>query len=146
MDEAGVKVLGYKTKKRKEWMKQDTWTNISGRKETKQKFNATRSQRLKDRQKRIYAELNREVKKMAKADKKSFMEGLAEGAEEAARKQDLKTHCRITKTLNNDVRVNHTNGNLVSSETGQLESWKEHFHIEQAGANRDSSDTRQLRC
>ena len=68
MDEAGVKVLGYKTKKRKEWMKQDTWTNISGRKETKQKFNATRSQRLKDRQKRIYAELNREVKRMAKAD------------------------------------------------------------------------------
>ena len=87
--EAGVKVLGYKTKKKKEWMKQDTWTKISERKETKQKINATRSQRLKDRVKSRYAELNREVKRMAKADKKSFMEELAEEADGAARKHDL---------------------------------------------------------
>ena len=65
-------------------MKQDTWAKISGSKETKQIINATRLQRLKDRLKSIYAELNREVKRMAKADKKSFMEGLAEEAEEAA--------------------------------------------------------------
>ena len=51
--EAGVKVLRYQTKKRKEWMKQDTWTQISERKETKMKNNATRSQRLKDRMKSI---------------------------------------------------------------------------------------------
>ena len=54
---------------------------------------------------------------MAKADKKSFMEGFAEEAEEAARKQDLKTLYRITKTLsgglkNTDVPVKNTNGNL----------------------------------
>ena len=69
---------------------------------------------------------------MAKADKKSFMEGLAEEAEEAARKQDLKTLYRITKTLsgglkNSDVPVKDTNGNLISSKTGKLECWKEHF-------------------
>ena len=86
-------------------------TKISGRKETKQKINATR-----------YAELNREVKRTAKADKKSFMEGFAEEAEEAAGKQDLKTLYRITKTLsgglyNTDVPVKNTNGNLDSSET-----------------------------
>ena len=34
---------------------------------------------------------------MAKADKKSFMEGLAEEAEEAARKQDLMTLYRSQK-------------------------------------------------
>ena len=107
-------------------------TKISERKETKQKINATISQRLKDKLKSRYAELNREVKKMAKADKKSFMEGLAEEAEEAARKQDIKTLYRITEALsgglkNSDVPVKDTNGNLVSSETGQLESWKEHF-------------------
>ena len=54
---------------------------------------------------------------MAKADKKSFMEELAEEAEEAARKQDLKTLSRITKTLsgglkNSDVPVKDTNENL----------------------------------
>ena len=71
-------------------------TKISERK-TKQKINATRSQTLKDRLKSRYAELNREVKRMAQVDKKSFMEGLAEEAEEAARKQDLKTLYRLTK-------------------------------------------------
>ena len=69
---------------------------------------------------------------MAKADKKSFMEGLAEKVEEAARKQDLKTFHRIAKTLSGglkhiDVPVKDTNGNLVSSETGKLECWKEHL-------------------
>ena len=69
---------------------------------------------------------------MAQVDKKSFMEGLAEEAEEAARKQDLKTLYRLTKTLsgglkNSDVPVKDTHGNFVSSETGKLESWKEHF-------------------
>ena len=69
---------------------------------------------------------------MAKVDKKSFMEALAEEAEEAAKKQDLKTLHRITKTLsgwlyNSDVPAKDTNGNSVSSETGKLESWKEHF-------------------
>ena len=107
-------------------MKQDTWIKISERKETKQKI------RLKDRLKSRYAELNREVKRMAKVDKKSFMEELTEEAEVAARKQDLKTLCRITKTLsgglkNTDVPVKDTNGNLVSSETEKLECWKEHF-------------------
>ena len=64
---------------------------------------------------------------MARANKKSFIEGLAEDAEEAARKQDLKTLCRITKTprgglKNSDVPVKDTNGNLISSEMGKLES------------------------
>ena len=97
-----------------------------------QKINVTRSQRLKDRLKSRYAELNKEVKRMAKADKKSFMKGLAEETEELARKQDLKTLYRITETLkgvlkNSDVPVKDTNGNLVSSETGKLEFWKEPF-------------------
>ena len=30
---------------------------------------------------------------------------------------------------NNDVPIKDTNGNLVSSETGKLECWKEHFQI-----------------
>ena len=43
---------------------------------------------------------------MAKADNKSFMEGLVEveEAEEAARKQDLKTLYRITKTLSGGLK------------------------------------------
>ena len=50
----------------------------------------------------------------------------------AARKQDLKTLYRITKTLrgglkNSDVPTTDSDGNLASSETGTLERWKEHF-------------------
>ena len=71
-------------------MVQDTWSKMSERKDTKLKINATRSQRLKDRHKSKYAELNREAKRMAKTENKSFMEGLAGDAEEVAKNRTLK--------------------------------------------------------
>ena len=147
--EAGVKVLGLQDKEN-EGMDEAGHLDKDFRKERDQtKINATRSQRLKDRLKSRYAELNREVKRMAKADKKSFMEGLTKEAEEAARKQDLKTLYRITKTLsdglkNTDVPVKDTNGNLVSSKTGKLGCWKEHF---QTILNRpEPTETAQIRA
>ena len=59
------------------------------------------------------------------------MEGFAEEAEEAARRQDLKTLYRITKTFigglkNSDVPVKYTNGNLISNEI-KMKYWEDHF-------------------
>ena len=62
---------------------------------------------------------------MAKTDKKSFMERLAEEAGEVTRIQDFKTLYRITKTLsgglkNSDVPVKDTGKNTSRpSQTGQ---------------------------
>lgn len=46
-----------------------------------------------------YSELDREMKTLAKKDKKAYIKRLAEEAEDAAGRQDLKTMYRITKTI-----------------------------------------------
>ena len=69
-----------------------------------------RSQKLKDRLKSRYDELNREIKRMAQTKRKYFLSSLQRRSEEAARKQDLKTLHRIQKS---EVPVQHTNGNIV---------------------------------
>ena len=60
------------------------------------------------------------------------MERLADEAEEAARRQDLKTLYRITKTLsgkyiNNNVLVKDKEDNIIFSEADKITRWKEHF-------------------
>ena len=62
---------------------------------------------------------------MTKLDKRKFVERLAEEAEAAAGRQDLKTLYRITKMLNNgfknsDVPVKDTDGNVLSKEAEKL--------------------------
>ena len=60
------------------------------------------------------------------------MERLADKAEEAARRQDLKTLYRITKTLSeryitNYVPVKDKEDNIIFSEADKITQWKEHF-------------------
>ena len=69
---------------------------------------------------------------MTKLDKRRFVERLADEAEEAAGRQDLKTLYRINELLNNgfknnDVPVKDIDGNVLSKETEKLARWKEHF-------------------
>ena len=89
--EAGEKVLAYKTKKKEELIQTRTWQKIAERKVIKQKINSTRSEMVKDQLKRSYTKTDREVKRLAKVDKKAYVERLADEAEEAARRHDLKT-------------------------------------------------------
>ncbi|XP_041376748.1 uncharacterized protein LOC121389211 [Gigantopelta aegis] len=130
--QTGEKILGYKKKKKEEWIPKETWEKIAERKETKRKMNASSSQRLKDRFKNKYSELDKEVKKTAKYDKKVYIEGLADQAEQAAQRQDSKTLYRITKTLmgrnhHNDLPVKDMNGNIITNETEKFARWKDHF-------------------
>ena len=69
---------------------------------------------------------------MTRADKKAYVENLAEEAEQAAGKQDLKTLYSITKTLNgkytrSNVPVRDKEGKVLSKESEQVPRWKEHF-------------------
>ena len=123
--EAGEKVLGYKKKKKEEWIQTRTWQKIAERKVIKQSINSTRSERVKDQLKRSYTKTDREVKRLAKVDKKAYVERLADEAEEAARIQDLKTLYRITKTLsgryiNNNVPVKDKEDIIFSEPTRTL--------------------------
>ena len=126
---AGEKVLGFKKKKKEEWIQWETWKKVETRKEIKQKMNSTQSERVRNQLRRKYSEVDREVKKMTKLDKRKYVERLAE---EAAGKQDLKTLYKINKTLNNgfknsDVPVKDADGNVISKEAEKLTRWKEHF-------------------
>nr|KAG5701644.1 hypothetical protein BaRGS_019333 [Batillaria attramentaria] len=121
---AGEKVLGFRRKKKEEWIQLDTWQKIDERKEVKQKINSTRSERVKQRLRTTYSELDKQVKRQAKRDKKLYIERLADEAEEAAKGQDLKTLYRITKTLkgsfnSGDGPVKDKEGNFISSEQGK---------------------------
>ena len=69
---------------------------------------------------------------MTKLDKRKFVDRLADEAEEAASRQELKTLYRINKMLNNgfqnnDVPVKDTDGNALSKEAEKLARWKQHF-------------------
>ena len=101
---AGEKVLGIKKRKKEEWIQGKTWEKIETRRGAKQQISLTQSERVRDQMRRKYSELDREVKKMTKLDKRKFVERLAEEAEEAAGRQDLKTLYGINKMLNNGFK------------------------------------------
>ena len=130
--EAGKKVLGFRRKKKEEWIKEETWKKIDERRQTKEKINNTRSERLKEKHRSFYSELNKQVKRMTRADKKDYIEKLADEAEEAAGRNNLKTLYKINKQLNNgfkncDVPVKNKNGMVIEKEAEKLQRWKEHF-------------------
>ncbi|XP_063416092.1 uncharacterized protein LOC134697738 [Mytilus trossulus] len=77
-------ILGYKNKERKEWISEKTWALIIERKLLKSKTNqATREQQ--ERTKDLYNSKEKEVKKNAKADKKAYIDKIAEEAENASK-------------------------------------------------------------
>ena len=97
--EAGEKFLGFKKRKKEEWIQGETFEKIETKRKFKQQISSTQSERVRDQLRRKYSELDHEVKEMTKRNKRKFVERLAEEAEEAAGRQDLKTLYRINKNL-----------------------------------------------
>lgn len=131
--ESGEKILGFKRRKKEEWIKEETWAKIDERKQIKQKFNSSKSERIKQQFKEKFCQLDREVKKMAKSDKNDYVEKLATEAEDASSRGDLRTLYKITKTLSgsgsesSNVPVKDKDGKVISNEKEQIERWREHF-------------------
>ena len=106
---------------------------MTERNQMKDKINSTRSERVIDRYRRKYQELDKEVKRMAKRDKKDYVENLVEEAEEAAGRQDLKMLYTLSKTLrggysSGNMPVKDVNGRVLSGVDDNLKRWQEHFH------------------
>ena len=97
--EAGEKFLGFKKRKKEEWIQGETFEKIETKRKVKQQISSTQSERVRDQLRRKYSELHHEVKEMTKRSKRKFVERLVEDAEEAAGRQDLKTLYRINKNL-----------------------------------------------
>jgi hypothetical protein len=59
---------------------------IESRKEAKKKVNETKSERLKQKHQNEYCKIQKEVKKALRTDKRTYIDDLAERAEEVASK------------------------------------------------------------
>ena len=91
MELAGKAVLGYRRAKKEQWISTSTWDKIDQRKGAKKKLLTTKSPRLKERHSREYSQKDKEVKRSTRADKRTYIENLAEDVEEAARRKDMKS-------------------------------------------------------
>ena len=105
---------------------------IDERKERKKKINDTKSQRIKNQLQTRYSTLVKEVKRKTKADKRAFIENLADEAEMAAQMQNMATLYKITKALaggfrNCDIPMKDADGVLIMSVEEQTQLWKTHF-------------------
>ena len=80
-------------------MTANTWILINERKQLKNDINQTQDLQQKQDLQAQYWELNRQVKKSTRADKRSFIHDLTEEAETAAGRRDMKRLYEITRTL-----------------------------------------------
>ena len=130
--EVAEAVLGRPRKKKKPWISEKSWRLVDQQEEINRKILSMRSERIKKQLKLQYAEKNRETKTSIKADKKKWMENIANEAEDAARKQHMKTLYGLTKMLCNE-RPRHSSavldkkGILISGKKEVQERWTEHF-------------------
>lgn len=125
-------MLGYRKRGDKEWLSEDTWRAIQDRKEQKVKTLQCKSQRLRAKQQERYSQANTRVKRLARKDKRRYLDGLAQKAEEAARRKEQSTLYKITKTLCGrkqvaSMPIKDKAGNLLTTEQEQERRWKEHF-------------------
>lgn len=131
--ESGEKVLGFRKRKKEEWIKDDTWAKIDERKQVKQKLNSTKSERVRNQYKEKFCDLDREIKRMAKMDKIEYVEKLATEAEEASSRGDMRRLYAITRTLSgsynipNNSHIKDKSGKIITNEKDQVPRWKEHF-------------------
>nr|KAG5693522.1 hypothetical protein BaRGS_006224 [Batillaria attramentaria] len=125
-------VLGKKTRQHKEWLTSDTWDLITERKRLKDLINHTDDQDHKRDLQAQYWDVNRQVKRSARNDKRNFINDLTEEAETAAGQRNVKRLYEITRTLsgknNNPTRpVKDKNGQIITKEEDQRTRWAEHF-------------------
>ena len=125
-------VLGKRTSQHREWLSVGTLAKIAVRREKKAALNIAKTRAAKAQRQAEYTEANKEVKKSARMDKRNFIEGLAQEAEDAAGKGNMKEVYRITKKLSGKRSISHhqvhsKDGKLLTAENEQLNRWREYF-------------------
>ena len=124
--------LGRPLPNRKPWISDETWQKVEERRKQKQELNQARTRQQKQAAANKYSEMAKEVKKQLRGDKRSFFNELAEQAETAAGKGDLKALYATTRLMsgrrsNPNRPVRDKSGKLLTSVEDQLARWKEHF-------------------
>ena len=125
-------ILGKKTRKHKEWISSETWTLIKDRRQLKDQINQTQDIAERQELQAHYWEMNRQVKRSARKDKRTYIEELTAEAENAAGQRNMKRLYEITRTLsgknsNPSCPVKDKDGNTITAEEDQRARWADHF-------------------
>ena len=132
INQTAKNVLGTKKKNQKPWISGKSWKKVEERKQIKLKMENARSTRIKQQLQSSYKTKDKEVKSSIRADKRKWVENLADDAQRAAENGQMKTVYDITKTICNDkprqaAGVKDKAGTLITEEKGKKDRWKEHF-------------------
>lgn len=129
---ASETVLGRRQRHVKEWITEPTWKLVETRKKVKTLAHSCKNLEHKEALNSQYTELNREVKKSARRDKRSYFNSMAAEAEQAAATNNAKQLYQITRTMcgknkSVSVPVKDLQGNIISEEGAQSKRWMEYF-------------------
>ncbi|VDO63155.1 unnamed protein product [Schistosoma margrebowiei] len=97
-------VLGHKKHHHKEWITVDTLDKIEERRNKKAAINTSRTRAEKAKAQAEYTEVNKQVKKCIRTDKRKYVEDLATTAEKAAREGNMRQLYDTTKKLSENRR------------------------------------------
>jgi len=131
--EASEEILGRRKTSRKEWISDDIWGRIAKRKETKGKLLNAVNETEKTNLRRQYRGANKLVKNAARKDKRTWVESLAQAAQNAADLKNSRELYRITRQLakksftNAASLVRGKDCNQLRAVEEQVQRWQEHF-------------------
>ena len=128
--DAAKKVLGLSKKFSKLRIGNKTWKKFKG--DERGKIQISRSERLKQRWREEYNAKNNEVKRIAREDKRNWLEKRAAAAEKATEKGRSKELYSITKSITGERRkqeigVKDKQGLLRTEAREGLQRWVGHF-------------------
>uniref|UniRef100_A0A1B0GLA1 Uncharacterized protein n=1 Tax=Lutzomyia longipalpis TaxID=7200 RepID=A0A1B0GLA1_LUTLO len=130
--ETGESVLGVLRTKRKCWISDETWEKVVERKEAKARVNNARTRSAKAVAQQRYEELQKDVKKSCRRDRRAWTNNLAKEGEKAAANGDMRLLYDISRRLsgapvNCKRPLKDKTGNLLTNPEDQLKRWFEHF-------------------
>ena len=125
-------LLGKAKSNKKEWIGNETWETIEQRKEAKNAVNMAKTRNQVRVASARYQELNREVKRSCRRDKRVYVESEAELAEKAGRRGDVMTLYEVTRRLSGRFQstckpVRTEAGVLLRTAEEENHRWEEHF-------------------
>ena len=131
-NETALKILGRRKKKCKSWISMESWSKIGERRKLKKKIEDARSERLKNKARNDYREKDKEVKRSLRKDKRDWINGVAQEAEDAVSQGQIKGVYEATRKLCNEGprkagMVKNKEGKLLTKEGEVKARWQEHF-------------------
>ncbi|CAH8479362.1 unnamed protein product [Schistosoma margrebowiei] len=125
-------VLGHKKHHHKEWITVDTLDKIQERRNKKVAINTSQTRAEKAKAQAEYTEVNKQVKRSIRTDKRKYVEDLATTATKTAREGNMRQLYDITKKPSGNHSkperpVKSKEGKVITNIEEQRNRWVEHF-------------------